>query len=744
MSIAADTLSFRTSVDLRGWKTGLETAERWIEQIEQRVATIRPPTIDFKAASGDAANPAADLASAFIPAANQIRGTLQGAFSGLEPVFGRMAAQIEALTGGSLAHFRRLDSEVRFPQFMGAISKLRGFVQGQFDGLEGAPLKFAKATDRALGGLAFGAKLKAQFDSLRSFSSNSAREIANIKGPRPSFAPAVAGVDAVKGAADRATGSFKGLGLQIAGALGFVSVGYKAVGFLRDAIKNASDLNEVTNKTNVILESGSPAVRAFADEMARDFGTSKAATLEVATSIAGLGKGLGGLKGDKLASFATGLTRLAADVSSIDNKSLKAVGDAFLVGLSGEQSQVLKELGIVLTETTVKAFALSHGIGKIGQELSEENKLAARAGLITEKLAFANGDLARTIGDPANAYRRFTGQVENLGASLGIALLPAVNEVLAGMNALAGGTDDALGRSKTAFSDWATSTASAINTASLYIQNWDDTVELATLSAEQGITNFANRIENKFGEIGQGIADAFTHPLSFIQDELSHLWLNTKNIFANIKELATKGIAANFVDINEGWGGGKMKGLRAPAPAAPMADFSAEMAAIADRIEARRAVKPVASLPATARPDLAVAAIDAKKLEKAQNDLESFAKSFIQKIRNPMEEYAEAMKKAREALDKGLISKEQFKRADAFARREAGFEAPKFAGAQELGSREAYTTLLAAMSGQRNDFGQRIQQQVLLVNQEQVRQLKQVNKLLGASNDSAPMLMMKV
>ena len=528
-----ETLTWKTSVDLKGLRSDLAAAEKLTNAIKQGGLSLPSPTMDTK---GLGASPT-DLVAAFVPASAQIRSSLQGAFSGLEPTFRRLAVQIEALTGASLAHFKRLDSEARFPLLMKGISKLRGFVQGQFGEMEGAPGRWARVADRALGGLAFGVKLKAQLDGLRSFNSSASRELGRLKLPPIVAGPAVAGVNAVKQSADRATSSFKGMGLQIAGALGLVGTGYKAVGFLKEAIKNASDLNEVTNKTNVILGEGAPAVRRFADQMAKDFGSSKAATLEVSTELAGLGKGLGGLKGDKLAEFSTSLTRLAADVSSIDNKSIKEVGDAFRVGLSGEQSDVLKGLGIVLNETTVRVFALSHGIGKVGQELTEEAKLMARAGIITEGLAFANGDLANTINDPANAYRKFTGQIENLGASLGGILLPVVNEVLGGLNSLATGTDDALGRSKSAFADWATSSAFAVSTLTLYLQNWDDSVALATLSAQQTIENFSSRIESKFTSIGDGLKSAFEHPLMFIQDEFNHLWLNTKNIFENIKQL---------------------------------------------------------------------------------------------------------------------------------------------------------------------------------------------------------------
>lgn len=739
-----DTLKFSTAVDMRGWQAGMAAADKLIGDIERRVANVRPPAIELKSAGGgvDAGGAAADLAAAFVPASAQIRNALQGGLGSLEPVFRRLAAQVEALTGASLAHFRRLDSEVRFPLFQSSIAKLRSFVQGQFDSLEGRTLKLAKGLDQALGGLSFAAKLKNQLDSLRSFSGNSARELARLKLPPVVAAPAVAGVNAVKGSADRAAASFKGLGLQIAGAFGLVGVGYKAVGFLKEAIKNASDLGEQVNNTNTRLGESAPAVHRYADAMARDFGKSRTSVLGLTTDFAGLASGLGNLKGDKLEAYSIKLAQLASDFESSSNTPLKEVGEAFRTVLSGEQSDLLKRYSVITTEAALKQYALSRGLVKVGQDLGEEQKFLARGGILMEKLAFANGDLARTINDPANAYRRFSGQVENLGVTLGTALLPVVNEVLGALNSLAGGTQDALGRSQSSFADWSTNSAFAVNTVSLYLSNWGDTVQLATLSAEQSLANFAGRIEAQFSKIGTNIANAFRSPLEAIQEELRQTWINIKNIFSNIKELTTKGFDAKLVDINAGYVAKKI----GPAPPAPkLVDFSAELAAITNRIEGRRAAKPTApNVPAPPRPNVAVDAIAQKAAEKAFDELESFAKSFKQKVRSPLEEYSQALDKAKKALDAGLITQEDYSRREKFAKKEAGFEAPKRAAAVELSSAEGYSTLLQAMSGRSNDFTARLQEQTLKANNQQVSILDQINKKIGAGNQPGPIPVMRV
>ncbi|MDG6746336.1 SDR family NAD(P)-dependent oxidoreductase, partial [Staphylococcus aureus] len=59
-------------------------------------------------------------------------------------------------------------------------------------------------------------------------------------------------------------------------------------------------------------------------------------------------------------------------------------------GLSGE-SEPLRDFGVFLTEAAVKAKALELGMIKVGEELTEQGKIMARAILIQEGLADANG-----------------------------------------------------------------------------------------------------------------------------------------------------------------------------------------------------------------------------------------------------------------------------------------------------------------------------------------------------------------
>lgn len=246
-----------------------------------------------------------------------------------------------------------------------------------------------------------------------------------------------------------------GAGALTAAVSALQSAAAATVGLIGSAIKAGSDLNEVITKTDAVLGSASGQVKAFADEMASKFGLVKSEVLDAASAFGGLGKGLGGLKGGALAQFSTQFTKLAADLSSFANMDFRETQRALLVGLSGEQSDLLKRLGVTLLEDEVKAYAFSHGIAKAGETLNNTQKVAARTGLIFKALGDANGDLERTMAGVANASRGLSGRIENLKADLGLALSTITQSVLGGLSTAVSAIGDQFGKNQDAIKAWA-------------------------------------------------------------------------------------------------------------------------------------------------------------------------------------------------------------------------------------------------------------------------------------------------
>jgi hypothetical protein len=93
----------------------------------------------------------------------------------------------------------------------------------------------------------------------------------------------------------------------------------------------------------------------------------------------------------------------------------------------------------------------------------------------------------------------------------------------------------------------------------------------------------------------------------------------------------------------------------------------------------------------------AIAAVSEDQ-KKHTDELAKFAEDLEKKSKSPLEKYREEIGKIGEALDMGFIDQKTADRSAKAAHKEFGGET-KFAGATQLGSREAYSSLIAASTG---------------------------------------------
>lgn len=129
--------------------------------------------------------------------------------------------------------------------------------------------------------------------------------------------------------------------------------------------------------------------------------------------------------------MAKGLTELSYDMASFYNVAggaEQAVRE-LRAGIMGE-SEPLKKYGIIVNETTIKNWALTNGLIKQGEQLSEQQKIWARYNVIMEATRKAQGDLARTIDSPANKLRVATEEIKTAGMSLGNEVIPIFTDLI--------------------------------------------------------------------------------------------------------------------------------------------------------------------------------------------------------------------------------------------------------------------------------------------------------------------------
>lgn len=207
----------------------------------------------------------------------------------------------------------------------------------------------------------------------------------------------------------------------------FQGMAGQAKALFASAIEQASNLEETANKVAVVFDQSAHAIRQWAQTTVESAGLSRQAAMDAAAAFGNLLVTMG-MGQQEAARYSQELVELAADLASFHNVSLAEAIRALQSGLVGE-TEPLRRFGVLLNETTVRAAALRMGIAGAKGELSESQKVLARLNEIFRQTATAQGDFDRTAQSLANTQRRFQAALDDLRASLGQALLPAMTQL---------------------------------------------------------------------------------------------------------------------------------------------------------------------------------------------------------------------------------------------------------------------------------------------------------------------------
>lgn len=194
----------------------------------------------------------------------------------------------------------------------------------------------------------------------------------------------------------------------------------------KSAVNAASDFDENLNKVEVAFGDCSAAVKNWADDATESFGLSKNQALEATALFGDMATSMG-LSQAEAAHMSMLLAGLAGDLASFKNIGIDQAMTA-LNGVFTGETESLKQLGIVMTETNLQEFA--DGLGLVYDEMSQAEKVQLRYNYVMEQSANAQGDYARTSDGTANSMRTFQASVENLGISLGQYLLPLITPLI--------------------------------------------------------------------------------------------------------------------------------------------------------------------------------------------------------------------------------------------------------------------------------------------------------------------------
>ena len=132
---------------------------------------------------------------------------------------------------------------------------------------------------------------------------------------------------------------------------------------------------------------------------------------------------------ERAALMSKNLTQLGYDLSSFFNISVEDAMQKLQSGISGEL-EPLRRLGYDLSQARLGATALSLGIDKSVQSMTQAEKAELRYYAIMTQVTTAQGDLARTLESPANQLRILSAQFNMAARSIGNIFIPALNAIL--------------------------------------------------------------------------------------------------------------------------------------------------------------------------------------------------------------------------------------------------------------------------------------------------------------------------
>ena len=175
-------------------------------------------------------------------------------------------------------------------------------------------------------------------------------------------------------------------------------------------------------------------VEKFANSAVQNFGMSELTAKRMASTFMTMANSMG-LAAKDGKNMSLQLTALAGDMASFYNVEQDVAQTALSSVFTGE-TESLKKFGIVLTEANLNAFALSRGITKSYNAMSQAEKVGLRYLYVLKATANAQGDFARTSGSWANQVRILKEQWSQLIGILGKGLIAALTPIVKALNKL--------------------------------------------------------------------------------------------------------------------------------------------------------------------------------------------------------------------------------------------------------------------------------------------------------------------
>lgn len=236
-----------------------------------------------------------------------------------------------------------------------------------------------------------------------------------------------------KNATKNASGFIRTIRKKLVAAFGTVATG----AFIKSCIEVGSNVTEVQNVVDTAFKDLSWQADQWASNAMTNFGLSELSAKKYMGVFGQMSNAMD-ITGNAALDMAENVTGLTGDVASFYNLGTDEAY-AKLKSIWTGETETLKDLGVVMTQTNLDQYALNNGFGKTTAKMTEQEKVMLRYQYVTSALSNATGDFVKTQDSWANQTRILTLRFQQLKASLGKGFIALFTPILRGFNSLLAG-----------------------------------------------------------------------------------------------------------------------------------------------------------------------------------------------------------------------------------------------------------------------------------------------------------------
>lgn len=218
---------------------------------------------------------------------------------------------------------------------------------------------------------------------------------------------------------------------KIGKAIGIGTLGYgisKLTGYIKDAVAESNDYIENLNLFYVSMGKNAEKAKEFADNFSEVLGVDPSKVMRYTGMFNTLAEGFG-IASDKAYIMSKNLTQLSYDMSSFLNIPIDQAMQKIKSGFSGE-IEPMRAVGIALDQASLQETAYKLGIEQRVETMTRAQKTELLYYQMMTRTTKMQGDMARTLLQPANAIRVLQQQFTQLARAVGNIFIPIITAVI--------------------------------------------------------------------------------------------------------------------------------------------------------------------------------------------------------------------------------------------------------------------------------------------------------------------------